>query len=90
MAKFGECPIPEAQIDGRFTPKSTTEQGLYTQTQQQDWLILAWHDYTVDKRLGSNSVLLGQGYASAAELIADARIKFPSVMRRQPRLEPIA
>lgn len=72
-------------IDGTFTPGSTSQQGLYNESIVPPFRIVSWHDYTVDKRPGSNSNLIGIGYESAEQMIDDAYQKFPSVMNRQER-----
>lgn len=72
-------------IDGLFTPVRTG-QGIYKISHVPPFLIVAWHDYTVDKRPGSNSALLGVGFTHAEEMFAAARLKFPSVMARQMQL----
>lgn len=70
-------------FDGTFTPMITA-QGAYKLSSVPPFLIVAWHDYTVDTRPGSNSALLAVGYGgSAEEVIQDAPNWFPSVMRRQ-------
>lgn len=71
------------KIDGGYTPKSTREQGSCRMLMVPPFLVLAWHDYTSDVRPGSNSALLGLGYGSMEEVLADAAVKFPSVMARQ-------
>jgi len=70
-------------IDGKYVPKTTNQQGAYRETMEAGFRIIGWHDYTVDRRQGSNSVFIGVGYESAAELLDDARNFFPSVMLRQ-------
>lgn len=84
-----EIPYGEAifwKIDGGYAPKSSIGQGAYKESFVDPFRIIAWHDYTVDRRPGSNSALLGVGYDSVAEMLADAAIKFPSVMARQTGL----
>jgi hypothetical protein len=74
-------------LDGNFTPADPTP-GKYNDCIIPPLRIVAWHDYSVDKRGGSNSVLVGYGYANAEEMIDDAIVKFPAVMNRQPRPVP--
>lgn len=76
------------RLDGAFTPADPTE-GIYNDCVIPPLRIVAWHDYSVDKRPGSNSVLVGYGYETAEEMIDDAVVKFPSVMNRQPRPKPL-
>lgn len=76
-------------IDGIYTPAKTKEQGKYQVTQIGDNCIISWHDYTMDKRPGSNSNVIGIGYNNPEELLTDAINLFPSVFNRQPRPIPI-
>lgn len=69
-------------IDGTYVPFDT-RQGAYKVSTVPPFLIVAWNDYTIDTRPGSNSVFLGIGYASDVEMINDAINHFPSVMKRQ-------
>lgn len=69
-------------IDGTFTPL-ISGQGAYKESIVPPFRIVAWHDYTVDSRPGSNSALLGIGYESADEMLNDAINHFPAVMQRQ-------
>lgn len=69
-------------IDDVYTPLITA-QGAYKEFFVPPFRIVAWHDYTVDTRPGSNSALLGRGYESVIEMLKDAENQFPSVMNRQ-------
>lgn len=69
-------------IDGTYAPLIST-QGAYKESFVPPFRIIAWHDYTVDSRPGSNSALLGIGYDSTDEMLNDAINHFPSVMKRQ-------
>ena len=71
-------------IDGPFLPGHSTKQGAGQEVIVGPLRILAWHDYTVDSRPGSNSVLVGLGYANAEEMYLAAETKFPTVTKRQP------
>jgi hypothetical protein len=71
-------------IDSTFTPKDM-KQGVYNVAVIHPVVILAWWDYTGDSRPGSNSALIGYGYATADEMLDDACKKFPVVMQRQER-----
>lgn len=75
-------------IDGTFTPANRTE-GIYNESIVPPVRIVAWWDYSVDNRQGSNSVLIGYGYDSAEEMIDAAYQIFPGVMKRQPRPVPL-
>ena len=69
-------------MDGAFVPPSG-KQGVFRESIVPPFRIIAWSDYTVDSRPGSNSALLGYGYANADEILIDAINHFPSVMQRQ-------
>ena len=69
-------------IDGTYT-WNTYGQGICKYSLVPPFRIIAWNDFTVDTRPGSNSVLLGIGYESAQEMFAEAMKQFPSVMQRQ-------
>lgn len=71
-------------IDGGFVPEGTIKQGDAKESVVPPFRIVAWHDYTIDKRGKSNSAFLGVGYGSAEEMLADAAFMFPSVIKRQP------
>lgn len=76
-------------IDGKFTPTETTEQGLYRLSVIGICQIVSWHDYSVDQRPGSNSILLGIGFNDAEEMLSEAEKLFPEVMKRQKRPTPL-
>lgn len=75
-------------IDGLYTPGGNFEQGAAQFSMIGPFTIIAWHDYTVDKRPGSNSNIIGYGFTGTrAEMIADMfkdfQIRFPKVIERQ-------
>lgn len=72
-------------IDAIFPPTQTQIVGKYNECIVPPCIIVAWWDRSVDKRPGSNSNLIGFGYANAEEIIDEAYIQFPAVMNRQPR-----
>lgn len=72
-------------IDGRYVPKGTKAQGAAKETIVSPFRIVAWHDYSIDSRGASNSALLGFEYESAEEMLADAVVQYPSVMKRQTK-----
>lgn len=75
-------------IDGTFCPGGPQIDGLYQESIVPPVRIVAWWDRSVDKRPGSNSNLIGYGYASAEEMLDDAVKKYPWLMSRQPRPTP--
>lgn len=76
-------------IDGTYIPSSYPQiQGHYQLSIIGPCKIVAWHDYSVDSRSGSNSALIGTGFDSPESMIDAAILKFPSFMNRQPRPIP--
>jgi len=65
-------------MDSVFPP-ADTRAGIYNDCVVPPVRIVSWWDYSVDKRPGSNSNLIGYGYSLAEEMIDDAYKKFPSV-----------
>lgn len=76
-------------IDKLFALGNTREQGHYQVSTVPPVIIVSWWDYTIDSRPGSNSNLIGYGYDNVEDIFKDAKIKFPSVMNRQPVLTHI-
>lgn len=75
-------------IDGLYVPGGNLEQGAAQFSMIGAFTIIAWHDYTVDKRPGSNSNIIGYGFTGTrSEIIAsmfkDFCIRFPQVIKRQ-------
>jgi hypothetical protein len=75
------------RIDGVFVPAAIS-QGSGQFSQVGPISIIAWHDYTVDSRPGSNSNIIGYGYdGTTAEIInamyEDFKAKFPRMHQRQ-------
>jgi hypothetical protein len=75
-------------LDSVFPPPEIVGTGIYNDCIVPPVRIVSWWDRSVDKRPGSNSNLIGVGYASAEEMIDDAYKIFPSVMNRQERPKP--
>lgn len=75
--------LREGAWDGTFLPPYPSHYGEYQKSMVGDWLIVSWHDCSVDKRPGSNSTFLGRGFKDHASMMAEAKLKFPSVFRRQ-------
>lgn len=75
-------------IDGLYTPGGSTEQGKAQFSMIGPFTIIAWHDYTVDKRPGSNSNIIGYGFTGTrseiiVDMFKDFMIRFPQVVNRQ-------
>lgn len=84
--KVYESPVPcVPHIDQRFTPDGTRTQGDAALHHVNSWTILAWHDYTIDRRPGSNSVLMVKGTHSFAVMLKFLEAHFFDVFQRQPR-----
>lgn len=50
------------------------------------WTALAWHDFTGDRRGGSNSLVLARGIFSLDEMLELFKKYFPAQHERQPPL----
>lgn len=77
-------------FDGLLPPQDTSEPYRATVTRLPSFGVsaLAFWDYSVDKRGGSNSVIFAPSLTmSPAELLGEAHTKFPQVFRRLP--EPV-
>lgn len=77
-------------IDSSFAPANNEEQFKYqlsyVGTTKVDFIkIVSWWDRTGDSRPGSNSSLIGIGYASAEDMVDDAYAIFPKTMGRMTR-----
>jgi hypothetical protein len=73
---------PFGEVDGRLTPPATTTQGAAALHHCGGWTALAIHDYSVDRRPGSNSVFLFYATLAFDEAVAAAREAFPDVVSR--------
>lgn len=75
-------PSPWPKVDGAFTRRDDTRQGVANLHCSEGWTALAIHDYTVDARSGSNATFLCPGTHTKREMEAMAVAKFPSVAAR--------
>lgn len=71
------------KIDGRCAPRNTSKAGVCMLTYLEGWSILAWWDYSVDKRPGSNSALVAKGTYSFDQMMLLLNSEFPNVANRQ-------
>lgn len=69
-------------LDDTFVVKGAA-QGEYSVCYLPALMIIAWPDYSVDKRPGSNSALVAHGYTSVEEIMRDALVQYPDVVKRQ-------
>lgn len=96
-------PFDAGDLDGKLAPKVTRDAGAarlhHIERADGWWSILAWHDYTGDRRPGSNSAIVVHGLVKYgfADMLQLARSLFPEVMDRLDRAnvhmymaEPIA
>lgn len=73
-----ECGLPWPKVDQKLTPKSSTNQGDAALHHLDGWTAIAWHDYRIDSRPGSN----GAAFLPTPDLTFDeavelARATFP-------------
>lgn len=72
-------------IDGTYTIPNGPE-CVYREVNIGPVKILAWNDYSIDQRPGSNSALIGKGFSAAKEIIEYAKTKYPNFMSRQKQI----
>lgn len=73
---------PFSPVDGNYTPKCHTKQSTAAIHYRDGWTILAFHDYTVDQRPGSNGAFIFDTELSFERAVAEASERFPTIMRR--------
>lgn len=76
-------------FDGLLPPHGDTLQGAATFTRLPGLglSVIAWWDYSVDKRGKSNSAVFAPSLTiTPAEMLVEAERRFPQVFRRQPPL----
>lgn len=76
------------RIDGLYVPNTPRSQGSGQFVTIGSISIIAWHDYTVDTRPGSNSNIIGYGYTGTNltrvhDMYTDFKRLFPSIYGRQ-------
>lgn len=69
------------EVDGKFTPKFTA-QGAARLAHHDGWTVLAFHDYSVDNRPGSNGAFLAVGALDYDDMMLLASLHFPQVLGR--------
>lgn len=86
----GPLSLAAEKIDGTFAPKSSGDEGRCTLTHLEGWTILAWWDYSVDIRPGSNSAVVAKGTFDFDEMTALLDERFPTVsLRQRIQLSPV-
>lgn len=89
-----EVGLPWEQVDGRLTPGRRDSRGQHTYEAMSQpmqgraalhhldgWTALAIHDFTIDSRPGSNTVLFFHALLDKEQALAAAHEHFPIVMR---------
>lgn len=69
-------------IDGKLTPTNTREAGIAKLHTKDNWTALAFWDYSVDKRQGSNSIIFAEGIFNFYEMIRVGKDNFHQIMDR--------
>lgn len=72
-----------SHLDAVYTPGTSQIEGVYNESIVPPFRIVAWWDRSLDKRIGSNSALIGVGYDNAEDMLNDAVSFFSEVMKRQ-------
>lgn len=70
--------------DGQLAPKQTREQGKAILHHFPEFAILAYWDYKVDSRPGSNTMFLIPGQTNPAQAIETIKQHFPQIWQRSP------
>lgn len=87
--EFARRTLPWERIDGALTPKSSARQSGAMLHQAEGWTALSMHDYSIDRRPGSNATFLLPGTLTFAEALDAARAAFPHVVERIEAAAPI-
>lgn len=66
-----------ASHDGQLTPKGNNKEGAAKLHHVDNGTILAFHDYTVDSRPGSNSMFWFPGNYTFEEMLQLIKVDFP-------------
>ena len=77
-----------ARFDGMLPPQDSAEPYIATVSRLEGWGLsaLAFWDYSVDRRIGCNSVIFAPSLTiEPAELLAEAQSRFPKVFGRLPQ-----
>lgn len=73
--------IPWKNIDGGLCPGSRKE-GIAKIHHCEGWTALAFWDYSIDQRAGSNSVFLAEGTHNFDKMINLTKERFPNIIER--------
>ena len=83
----GPVGFPWERVDGALTPKHSATQGAAALHHLNGWTALAFHDFLIDSRGGSNTVIAIDAEVSAEEAIALALAAFPDIAARLRTIE---
>jgi len=85
-------PIPPDLANGfdkAHPPQGTREANRYVVRHLHGYTVLAFWDYSVDSRPGSNSAFIAPGNITDADVLALAAEYFPDVLARVGQLESV-
>jgi len=71
-----------SSMDGKLTPQFGSTEGAALLHHFDGFTILAFHDYSIDKRPGSNSMFIFPGELNFFQMIKYANNKFGQIMER--------
>ena len=74
--------VPWPKIDGVLCPEYTIKEGASKLHHKDGWTALAFWDYSVDKRPGSNSVFFAEGIHGFEHMIQFGKDYFGQIMER--------
>jgi hypothetical protein len=74
--------LPWGKIDGGLCPDGTRDQGITELHQKDGWTALAFWDYSIDKRPGSNSVFFYEDLLEFDQMVREFQEHFPDVVNR--------
>lgn len=74
--------IPWENIDGGLCTEETRIQGVAKIHHKDGWTALAFWDYSIDDRPGSNSVFLAEGIHGFYHMIEFSKKHFPKIFNR--------
>lgn len=74
--------LPWERIDGVLCPDDTIKQGVVKIHHKNGWTAAAFWDYSIDSRLGSNSVLFAEDLLDITDVISEFKETFPQIYDR--------
>lgn len=73
----------------RGPARGVSEQGDAALRYRDGWTVLAWHDFTGDRRGGSNSAVFAEGTFTFEQMLVLFAHRFPHQHQRQPGMDLI-